>query len=91
MTVLSKGSSVSAMPTIELRETWPLFVFSLILPLSYLVFHREKELPYPPGPRPKPIIGNALDISFQGRSWLKYSEMSKRLNSALQAFLISQH
>jgi hypothetical protein len=78
-----ESSSISAMPTIELRDAWPLLVFSLILPLSYLVFHREKKPPYPPGPQPKPITGNVFDISFQGQSWLKYSQMSKRLNSAL--------
>jgi hypothetical protein len=40
--------------------------------------HRKRRgLPYPPGPRSWPIIGNLLDLPNQ-RPWVAYAEMSKK-------------
>jgi hypothetical protein len=36
-----------------------------------------RGLPYPPGPKAKPIIGNMLDIP-QSLPWLTYSDWAKR-------------
>ncbi|KIL66927.1 hypothetical protein M378DRAFT_23224 [Amanita muscaria Koide BX008] len=61
------------------------FIFaSLCLVVSYVVLQstRKSQPPYPPGPPPKPIIGNALDIPFK-KPWLKYLEWSKRFNSGI--------
>ncbi|KAF8342432.1 cytochrome P450 [Amanita rubescens] len=49
------------------------------LPLQAAI-PRKSRLPYPPGPRPKPFIRNALDIPID-LPWVKYLEWSKRLNS----------
>lgn len=47
-----------------------------------LVLSKKPRLPYPPGPPPKPFIGNALDVPSD-IPWIKYLEWSKRLNSTL--------
>lgn len=38
---------------------------------------RRRGRPYPPGPPPRPIIGNLLDIP-KGFSWLSYVRLSKK-------------
>jgi hypothetical protein len=43
---------------------------------------RRRGLPYPPGPRPLPVIGNMLDIPKQF-SWLAYSKFSKSYGTPL--------
>lgn len=43
---------------------------------STLSLRRRRGLPYPPGPPPKPIIGNALDIPTADQ-WLKAAEWKK--------------
>ncbi|KAF8330474.1 cytochrome P450 [Amanita rubescens] len=45
-----------------------------------LVWRRKLPAPYPPGPPPKPFIGNAAEILSEMK-WVKYLEWSKRLNS----------
>ncbi len=53
----------------------------IISTFSYLLFafrdhKRRRGLPYPPGPRPWPIIGNLLDSPKQSQ-WTAYTELSK--------------
>ncbi len=47
-----------------------------------LIWRRKLPAPYPPGPPPKPFIGNAAEILSEMK-WVKYLEWSKRLNSKL--------
>ncbi|KAM6498917.1 Cytochrome P450 [Amanita muscaria] len=51
--------------------------------VSYVVFRSKKlPAPYPPGPPPKPIIGNAFDIPFK-KPWVKYMQLGKQFNSGI--------
>ncbi|KAF8628133.1 hypothetical protein AX15_004069 [Amanita polypyramis BW_CC] len=45
-----------------------------------LLRQKKQEIPYPPGPPPKPMIGNVLDMSLE-KPWVKYFDLSKRYNS----------
>jgi hypothetical protein len=50
---------------------------------------RRRGLPYPPGPRPLPLVGNLLDIPKEF-SWLSYTHLSKKhgmIYSAVRRFL----
>ncbi|KAI9441764.1 cytochrome P450 [Lactarius indigo] len=47
---------------------------------------RRRGTPYPPGPRPLPLIGNVFDIP-QDYSWLAYTEFSKKYGD-IQSFHI---
>lgn len=62
---------------------YPAFLVKFFGALLFLVacqairdYRRRGGLPYPPGPRPLPIIGNLLDIPRKF-SWLAYTNFSK--------------
>ena len=51
----------------------------LSLVVTYLVYRTltSPEIPYPPGPRPYPLIGNLLDIptSYQERAFVNLAKI----------------
>jgi hypothetical protein len=52
-------------------------VFTLAVFSAIYDYQRRRGLPYPPGPRPLPLIGNLLDIPKEF-SWLTYSQLSNK-------------
>ncbi len=56
-------------------------VFAVLLFLAAIRAIRDRQrrggLPYPPGPRPLPILGNFLDIPKRF-PWLAYSKFSEK-------------
>lgn len=56
-------------------DIFALLAFFVVL-LAFRDHRRRRGLPYPPGPRPLPLIGNLLDIPKEF-SWLTYTRLWK--------------
>ena len=67
------------MPVIFLRPPLGILylVFLVAAFLAVRVYQRRGRLPYPPGPRPLPLVGNLFDIPKEF-SWLSYAQLSKK-------------
>ncbi|KAI9444584.1 cytochrome P450 [Lactarius indigo] len=62
--------------------------------LLYVLFafrdhRRRRGFPYPPGPPPKPIIGNLLDVPMLS-PWVAYSKMSKKYGDVISLQALDQ-
>ena len=53
----------------------------------FLWNQKRGKYPLPPGPTPKPIVGNMFDMPT-GKTWIKYLEWSKQYNSTLFIVLL---
>ncbi len=52
---------------------------------AFRKYLRRGGLPYPPGPRALPVIGNLLDIPMES-SWLTYSQLAKKYGMSYVLF-----
>jgi hypothetical protein len=69
--------------------TFLVSLFSVLLFLASIwtihAHRRHGGLPYPPGPRPLPILGNLLDVP-KVFSWLAYTRLSKTYGAGTSLF-----
>lgn len=74
----------SIMPVVSLRSPHDILplVFVVAAFLAIRIYRRRGRLPYPPGPRPLPLVGNLFDIPKEF-SWLSYAQLSKKHGDVL--------
>jgi hypothetical protein len=65
-------------------------VSSLLAFLAIRDYQRRQGLPYPPGPRPLPLIGNLIDIPREF-SWLTYTQLSRKYGMSYFASRVHWH
>ena len=70
------------------------YMLDFLLVLSFIFafqafrdYRRRGRFPYPPGPRPLPIIGNLLNIPMES-SWFTYSRLAKKYGTCHLLLLI---
>ncbi|KAI0045104.1 cytochrome P450, partial [Auriscalpium vulgare] len=54
------------------------------------VRRKRSRLPYPPGPRGLPLIGNLLDLPSDKGSWLAYTELGKKYGDIFSLNILGQ-
>ncbi|KAF8869403.1 cytochrome P450 [Infundibulicybe gibba] len=70
---------------------WISLLSILVVGYVYRKYLRRSRLSYPPGPKPKPLIGNALEIPTQ-MAWFTYAEWAKTYQSdILHAEALGHH
>ncbi|KAJ7935552.1 cytochrome P450 [Mycena leptocephala] len=71
-----------------------LALFALIIALlkcfSKRLWQRSSNLPFPPGPPPRPVIGNALELPTK-LAWLTYKEWGVKYGDLVHASALGQH
>jgi hypothetical protein len=77
--VLLSIRRAAIMPVVSLMLALDILVFVISIAAFFAIrdYQRRRGLPYPPGPRPLPLIGNLLDVPKES-SWLAYTQLSKK-------------
>ncbi|KAI0302454.1 cytochrome P450 [Multifurca ochricompacta] len=83
ITGLAVEHLILATPTVSTMVINVLAFLSFIIAFqAFSDYRRRRGIPYPPGPRPLPIIGNIFDIPKEN-SWLAYTKFSKEYGNIL--------
>ncbi|TCD61765.1 hypothetical protein EIP91_007967 [Steccherinum ochraceum] len=72
----------------NLQLSWPVTVLAivaaLILRSTWLRFKRNpRQLPYPPGPPRRFLLGNLADIPTKGYEWLAYAKLAEKYGDVM--------
>ena len=64
-----------------------LLISSFALVFWKYAISRKQQRPYPPGPKPKPVIGNFFDLPTKNLANV-YLEWGRKYNSELNLFFV---
>ncbi len=68
------------------------FLFAVVVGFSGLtllvMYARKRRLPYPPGPKRLPVVGNLFSMPSQ-EEWVTYKKWSEELGVKLVVFTLS--
>ncbi|KIJ29089.1 hypothetical protein M422DRAFT_269611 [Sphaerobolus stellatus SS14] len=80
------------LPEITVQSVGTTIFLSLGLIAFRFIFTKwnSQTLPLPPGPKPLPIIGNALDMP-QSRDWETYTEWGRKYGDVVHVNALGQH
>lgn len=56
------------------------YIAILAVGLLYLLRRHKQNLPYPPGPKGLPLLGNILDVP-SSQEWITYANWSKKYST----------
>ena len=75
------------MPTLPLYDT-PLGALTLWIGLAWFVWNAGKKcLPYPPGPKRLPIVGNLISMPSR-EEWVTYKKWSEESGMTCEAMIL---
>ncbi|KAI0264154.1 cytochrome P450 [Gloeopeniophorella convolvens] len=74
--------------TISVVDYCVFLLFAYLL-AAFRDYRRRRGLPYPPGPRSWPIVGNLFDVP-KHTAWASYANMSKKYGDVMSLHMLGQ-